>query len=82
LIGWLAGNKTGGARRRAGVPAAWRVGDQTGTGNAGSTNDIGILWPPRRRPILVAAYLTQSSATQAVREGTLADVARLIGRGV
>lgn len=82
LIGWLAGNKTGGARLRAGVPADWRVGDKTGTGNAGSTNDIGILWPPRRRPILVAAYLTQSSATAAVREGTLADVARLIGRGV
>jgi beta-lactamase class A len=68
LVAWLAANKTGAARLRAGVPPDWRVGDKTGTGNGGSTNDIGILWPPHRRPVLVAAYLTESAATPAVRE--------------
>jgi beta-lactamase class A len=78
LTSWLVANRTGGARLRAGVPAGWRVGDKTGTGNAGSTNDIGILWPPDRRPVLVAAYLTESSASASSREKTLADVGRLI----
>jgi beta-lactamase class A len=82
LVAWLASNKTGAARLRAGVPPDWRVGDKTGTGNAGSTNDIGILWPPHRRPVLVAAYLTESAATPAVREDTLAGVARVIVRGL
>ena len=80
LTTWLVGNQTGAARLRAGLPGGWRVGDKTGTGNEGTTNDVGILWPPRRRPVLVAAYLTESPAPARVREGTLADVARLIAR--
>lgn len=82
LTQWLVDNRTGGARLRAGVPAGWRVGDKTGTGNFGSTNDVGILCPPRRRPILVAAYLTESSASVDVRNGTLAEVARVAARGI
>src|SRR5262249_7688508 len=44
LISWLLANKTGDARLRAGLPANWRVGDKTGTGGNGSTNDVGIVW--------------------------------------
>ena len=40
LVAWLRANTTGGARLRAGVPADWRVGDKTGTGERGTTNDI------------------------------------------
>jgi beta-lactamase class A len=82
LTSWLVANTTGGARLRAGVPAGWRVGDKTGTGNPGTTNDVAVLWPPRGEPVFVAAYLTQSSAPAAVRERTLADVARVIAAGV
>jgi beta-lactamase class A len=78
LTAWLVANKTGNARLRAGIPAGWRVGDKTGTGNHGATNDIGILFPPNRKPILVAAYLTESNAATAVREGVLADVGRIV----
>ena len=77
LTAWLVANKTGNARLRAGIPAGWRVGDKTGTGNHGATNDIGILFPPNRKPILVAAYLTESNTATAVREGVLADVGRI-----
>jgi beta-lactamase class A len=82
LTSWLVANQTGGARLRAGLPADWRVGDKTGTGNAGTTNDVAALWPPRGEPVFVAAYLTESSAPAAVRERTLADVARAIAAGV
>jgi beta-lactamase class A len=77
LIAWLVATKTGNARVRAGVPAGWRVGDKTGTGNHGSTNDLAIIFPPGRPPILVAAYLTETNADASNRETILADVGRL-----
>ncbi len=43
---WLLANQTGASRLRAGVPPGWRVGDKTGTGNHGTTNDVAIVWPP------------------------------------
>jgi beta-lactamase class A len=78
LIGWLVACKTGDRRLRAGVPAGWRVGDKTGSGGHGTTNDVGILWPPDRDPVLVAVYLTRTERDTAVREGVLAGVARLV----
>lgn len=39
LVAWLRGNKVGDKRIRAGVPAGSQVGDKTGTGDYGTTND-------------------------------------------
>lgn len=75
---WLVANTTGGSRLRAGLPADWRVGDKTGTGGHGATNDIAILWPPGREPILVAAYLAETVAPAAERNRALAGVGRII----
>jgi beta-lactamase class A len=77
LIEWLVATRTGNARVRAGVPSGWRVGDKTGTGNHGSTNDLAIIFPPGRAPLLVAAYLTETTADAPIRENILADVGRL-----
>lgn len=74
---WLVGNTTGDKRLRAGLPAGWRVGDKTGT-NQTDANDIGIAWPTNgRAPLIITAYLAESSASSAVKEATLAGVARL-----
>ena len=75
---WLIANTTGGSRLRAGMPADWRVGDKTGTGEHGATNDIAILWRPGGEPILVAAYLTETAAPAAERNRALAEVGRII----
>jgi beta-lactamase class A len=77
LTAWLVANKTGDQRLRAGVPKSWRIGDKTGTGERGTTNDVGILWPPSRKPLLVAAYIADSSAPLAARNEVLAGVGRL-----
>jgi beta-lactamase class A len=61
LTGWLVGNKTGDTRLRAGLPKGWRVGDKTGAGDHGTTNDVGVIWPGERQPVLVATYLTGTS---------------------
>lgn len=78
LTGWLAANRTGGARLRAHLPEGWRVGDKTGSGDRGTTNDVGIVWPATGEPILVAAYLTGTDAPTESRNATLADVGRLL----
>jgi len=77
LIAWLVGNKTGGKRLRAGVPQGWRVGDKTGGGSNGATNDIAVIWPPGRAPILVTAYYAEARATDDERNAVLAEVGRL-----
>ena len=78
LIGWLVANKTGNERLRAGLPAGWRAGDKTGTGYRGTTNDVAIVWPPNRAPLLIAAYLTETEATSEARNATIASVGRVV----
>jgi beta-lactamase class A len=78
LRDWLIANKTGGQKIRAGLPAGWQVGDKTGGGAFGTNNDVAIVWPPGRRPLLVTAYLTQTQAPLAQRDAALAAVAALI----
>jgi beta-lactamase class A len=80
LLRWLLATNTGGARLRAGLPAGWRLAHKTGTGVNGATNDIGLLYPPGRAPILVAAYYTGAKISQTRRDAVLAEVARLVAK--
>lgn len=75
---WLQGNTTGAARIRAGVPADWGVGDKTGTGDYGTANDLALLWPPRRAPVIVAIYTTQGQKDAKPRNDTIASAARSV----
>lgn len=79
LQGWLRQNKTGDARLRAGLPSGWQAGEKTGSSGNGTSNDVGLLWPPNgSAAVLVAAYLTQGAADGKVRDAALADVAASI----
>ncbi len=78
LAAWLVACKTGDARLRAGVPPGWRVGDKTGTGERGTANDVGVLWPPGRSPVVVTAFITGSTATPDAQSAAIADVARAV----
>lgn len=80
LAGWMEATSTNGQRLRARLPAGWRMGSKTGTGARGSTNDVGIFWPPGRPPVLVAAYLTQTTAPEADRHAAIAAVAAAVTR--
>jgi beta-lactamase class A len=77
LAAWMVANKTGDERLRAGLPKSWRVGDKTGSGDNGAANDIAVIWPPDRDPIVVTAYFAESSAPRQARNAVLAEVGRL-----
>jgi beta-lactamase class A len=79
LTGWLVENTTGGDRLRAGLPPSWRVGDKTGAWMPqGGVNDIAIIWPPGRKPILVTAYTAYAPGDMARRNATIAEIGRIV----
>lgn len=77
LTAWLIANKTGDKRLRAGLPAGVRVGDKTGTAD-NNNNDLAIVWPQGRAPILIASYLQTTKLDDAGRDAVHASVARLV----
>ena len=78
LIGWLRDSRTNARRLGAHVPAGWQLGSKTGSGPRGTTNDVGVYWTPSGAAIVVAVFLTESSGSEAVRNGVIADVAQAV----
>ncbi|RAG81931.1 class A beta-lactamase [Streptacidiphilus pinicola] len=78
LTGWLLANTTSAHRFRAGLPKGWTVADKTGTGDYGTTNDVGFTWPPGRRPIVLSVLSTQHDATAPADEPLVADAAAAV----
>ena len=78
LTAWLIANKTGDTRLRAGFAKDWRVGDKTGAGDRGTNNDVAVVWPPGRAPVILAVYLTGASVPAAQQNATIASVARAV----
>lgn len=67
---------------RAGVPSTWRVGDKSGSAEYGSRNDVALVRPPGRAPIVIAVLTTHHDADAAtddalVEAATRAAVRRL-----
>ena len=78
LEDWLQRNETGGLMIRAGIPKNWIIGDKTGRGSNGAANDIAIMRPPGRAPILLAVYSVGSTATPDDRAAAIAEVAKIV----
>ena len=77
LLAWLRACTTGTGRLRAGLPVGWTAGDKTGSGPKNETNDVAILLPPQRTPLLVTAYYAGSPADMTARDAVLAEVGRI-----
>ena len=79
LLDWMLANTTGKERIQAGFPSDCRVADKTGTGAHGTTNDVGIVFPPQGQPVIVAVYYTGSNSDSKVVADAAAIVARALG---
>lgn len=58
LTAWMKDTRTSRTSLRAGLPTGWVVADKTGAGGYGTDNLVGVVWPPRRAPLIVASYIT------------------------
>lgn len=77
MIQWLVNCSTGKKRIRAAFDGAWKAGDKTGTGHHGATNDVAIVWPPGRKPLLIAVYYTGADMEPEKREEVIAEAAKI-----
>lgn len=59
LEGWMRASSTGTDLIRAGVPAGWVVADKTGAGSYGTRNDIAVVRPPGRDPVVMAVLTSR-----------------------
>jgi beta-lactamase class A len=80
LLSWLRDCETGKDRLRVGFPGNWIVGDKTGTGARSAVNDVAIVMPPGRAPILLAAYMSEGVAGPRALQAAHADVGRLVAQ--
>lgn len=78
LIQWMKDNTTGYHRMRAGVPLAWSVADKTGSGSYGIANDIGMVWSPACKPIVLAIYTVRNEKSAKWRDDIVAQTTKII----
>ena len=78
LTGWLLANTTSAHRFRAGLPKGWTVADKTGTGDHGTTNDVGVTWPPGRAPIVLSVLSTKPASAAPADEPLVATAAAAV----
>lgn len=78
FVSWMKGNAVGDKRIRAGVPKGWIVADKTGSGDYGIANDIGVIWPPKGAPIIVAIYFAKDKKDAPRQEEVIASATHLL----
>ena len=78
LIEWMTGNATGKKMIRAGAPADWIVADKSGSGSYGTRNDIAIVIPPNRKPIIIAILSTHAEKEAKYNDQLIAQAAKIV----
>jgi beta-lactamase class A len=61
---WMINNTTGYKKIRYGLPLAWSAAEKTG-GGSGTSHDIGIVWSPACKPMVLAIYTFSSKKDNA-----------------
>jgi beta-lactamase class A len=82
LTGIMRANTTGDAVIRAGVPKDWQVADKTGTADYATRNDIAVLWPPHRKPIVLAVLSDRADKDAKTDDKLLARAAEAVGKAL
>jgi beta-lactamase class A len=80
LIDWMMRARNGTDRVRKGLPRSWQAGDKPGTGANNAFNDLVIAWPPDRRPIIAAVYMSGSKLDAAQLAAAQAEIGVMIGK--
>ncbi|PRT31459.1 class A beta-lactamase [Bacillus wiedmannii] len=78
LIDLMKRNTTGDNLIRAGVPEEWEVADKTGSGAYGTRNDIAIIWPPNKKPIVLAILSNHAKEDAKYDDKLIADATKIV----
>ncbi|TCJ78284.1 UNVERIFIED_ORG: beta-lactamase class A [Bacillus cereus] len=78
LVDWMKRNTTGDKLIRAGVPKGWEVADKTGAGSYGTRNDIAIIWPPNKKPIVLAILSNHDKEDAEYDDKLIAEATKIV----
>ncbi len=78
LLDWMKKCETGTEMLRKGLPQGWDAGDKTGRGANGAVNDVAIVFPPGRAPILIASYLSESKKSADELNAAHAEIGKTV----
>lgn len=78
LIDWMTGNAIGNKLIRAGAPEGWIVADKSGAGSYGTRNDIAIVMPPNKKPIIIAIMSTHDKKEAKYDDKLIAQASKII----
>lgn len=78
LLAWMRNNTTGYHRIRAGVPLGWSVADKTGSGSYGVANDIGIVWSPACKPVVLSIFTFSSQFKAKPSDEAIAQITKAV----
>lgn len=73
----MAGTTTGDGTIRAGVPGGWSVADKTGTASYGVRNDIAVVRPPGRDPVVLVVFTAHERADAEPSDALVAAATRV-----
>lgn len=77
LDDWMSGNATGDTLVRAAVPEDWRVADKSGAASYGTRNDVAVVHPPGRAPLVVVVMSSRTRADASYDDRLVARAARV-----
>ncbi|AKU18505.1 hypothetical protein VV02_00565 [Luteipulveratus mongoliensis] len=75
-------NTTGDKTIRAGVPHGWPVADKTGSASYGRRNDIAVIWPPNRSPVVLSVLTARDKADAPTVDAAVADATKAVLRAL
>ncbi|MDT1996989.1 class A beta-lactamase [Carnobacterium divergens] len=74
----LIENTTGSKLIRAGIPSDVIVGDKSGAGSYGTRNDIAVLYPPNRKPIVLVIFSNKEQQESDYNDELIAETAKIV----
>ncbi len=77
LMDWMKGNEAGDTLIRAGAPTDWVVNGKSGAGTYGTRNDIAIVTPPDREPIVIAVMSRHDEEHAEFDDALIAEAAEI-----
>lgn len=77
LLTWMRNTVSGYKTIRSGIPIGFAVADKTGSGSHGVRNDIGIIWSPSCKPIVLAIYTVGNKKEAKSRDDIVANTANI-----
>lgn len=77
LIDWMTGNESGDPLIRAGAPEEWTVVDKSGAGTYGTRNDIAVVYPPNKEPIVIAIMSRHDTENAEYDDALIAETAEI-----